>query len=62
MSPSPFNRHYVSSILDLQLQLVGLLQALNTQYPEQVQAACVGLSQEQLAVLTRALQGQQTAV
>ena len=56
---SPFT--FCIHILDLQLQLVSLLQALNTQCPEQVQAASVGLSQEQLAVLTRALQGHQTA-
>ena len=61
-SPFTFAKQtFCIHILDLQLQLVGLLQALNTQCPEQVQAASVGLSQEQLAVLTRALQGQQTA-
>ena len=61
-SPFTFAKQtFCIHILDLQLQLVSLLQALNTQCPEQVQAASVGLSQEQLAVLTRALQGHQTA-
>ena len=41
---------------DLQVELVQLVQALSTQCPEQVQAASSGLTQDELAVLTSALQ------
>ena len=41
---------------DLQVELVRVLQALNSECPEQMQAASSSLTQDELAVLTSALQ------
>ena len=41
---------------DLQVELVHVLQALSRECPEQMQAASSSLTQDELAVLTSALQ------